>query len=210
MWRTIGAGFGVGDLGLGATGAGRGDGAAAAVTVGVGACTMRLLTTVLMPATWAASAAAKERAASVLTVPVRVATCFWTEDWMGSLLMAPSLAMRLWRAAVRLASSVGAGGGELLQPARVRTSARMQAAMVERAIANCFLAYIRPLCCDKNFTANNVNQPPGYRITDSGLRTRSIRKLVFWTLWGDGGDAGSIWSLVAVRVVEKRWDGNLM
>ena len=48
---------------------------------GGGACwTERLLMTVLMPATWAASLAASERAASLLTVPLRVATPFWTED----------------------------------------------------------------------------------------------------------------------------------
>src|SRR5216684_4229606 len=57
-----------------------GGGGAAAVTAGAGACTVRLLTTVLTPGTCAASAAARERAASLLTVPLRVATCFWTED----------------------------------------------------------------------------------------------------------------------------------
>ena len=46
---------------------------AAAVAGGGGACTERLLTTVLMPGTWAASAEARERAASLLTVPLRVA-----------------------------------------------------------------------------------------------------------------------------------------
>jgi hypothetical protein len=91
---------------------------------------------------------------------------------MGSLLMAPSPAMWLWRAAVRLASSVGAGG-ELLQPAKARTKARVLMAMVARAIANFLLAYIHPLCCDENSTANNVNQPPAYRIRRSGRRVLS-------------------------------------
>jgi hypothetical protein len=54
-----------------------------------------LLTTVLIPATWAASAAARERAASLLTLPLRVAMPFWTEAWMDSVLRALSLAIRL-------------------------------------------------------------------------------------------------------------------
>jgi hypothetical protein len=81
----------------------------------------------------------------LLTVPFRVATCFWTEDWMGSVLRAPSLAMRLWSAAVRLASSVGAGGGEVLQPARAKTTARAKAAKVVRGTEEIFVAYIDPL-----------------------------------------------------------------
>ncbi len=61
-----------GRLGGGATGGG--GGVACATAAGAGACTVRLLTTVLMPVTWEASAAARERAASLLTVPLRVAT----------------------------------------------------------------------------------------------------------------------------------------
>src|SRR5580704_2660989 len=79
-WRTIGAGFflvGAGVcFGFGATGVGAGGGVAAATTAGTGAWTVRLLTTVLMPATWEASAAARERAASLLTLPFRVAMRF--------------------------------------------------------------------------------------------------------------------------------------
>src|SRR5271170_3156576 len=115
-WRTTGAGFGLiagGCFGLGATGIGAGG--VAAATAGGGAWTVRLLTTVLIPKTCAASAAARERAASLLTLPVRVATPVWTEDWIDSLLRAPSLAIRLCRAALRLASSIGAAG-ILLQP----------------------------------------------------------------------------------------------
>jgi hypothetical protein len=54
-----------------------------------------LFTTVLMPGIWDASAAARERAASLLTLPLSVATPLWTEDWIDSLARAPSPEMRL-------------------------------------------------------------------------------------------------------------------
>ncbi len=68
--------------------------------------TVRLLTTVRTPATWAASLAARARAASLLTLPVRVATPSWREAWMGSLARAESEEMRVWMA-VRRDASVG-------------------------------------------------------------------------------------------------------
>ena len=146
--RTIGADFSFGAAGVffGVTGAGAGGGATAATAGCDGGCTDRLLTTVLMPATWEASAAARERTASLLTVPLRVATPFWTEDWMDSVLMAPSPAMRLWTALVREASSAG---GELLQPARPRLRAKVSEAARERARgAERFRrAYMRPHFC---------------------------------------------------------------
>ncbi len=149
-WRTMGAGVGFGGAGAfsfgGAAGleagGGGGGGTTAAVTVGAAAWTVRLLTMVLIPATWAASAAARERAASLLTVPVSVAVLFWTADWMGSVLSAPSLAMRLWTAAVRLASSVGVAGAELLQPARLRARARAVAVRVAREMERGLMTYM--------------------------------------------------------------------
>jgi hypothetical protein len=108
-----------------------------------------------MPATWEASEAARERAASLLTVPLSVATWSLTADWMASLLMAPSPAMRLWTAAVRLASSVGADG-EDLQPARVnarlRAKARAVTDRVAREMERFLLTFIEPLflCNDNN------------------------------------------------------------
>jgi hypothetical protein len=112
--------------------------------------------TVLMPGTWAASAEARERAASLLTVPLRVATCFWTDDWMGSVLRAPSLAMRLWRAAVRLASSVGAGGAALLQPAKPRARKRVAMTTMAREVESVLLPYIKPLFESKTILIDSV------------------------------------------------------
>jgi hypothetical protein len=83
-----------------------------------------------MPAICAASAAASERAASLVTLPVSVATPFWTVDWMDSVLRALSPAMRLCRAVLRVASSTaGAAGWVLLHPAEpmVRATAAMVA-----------------------------------------------------------------------------------
>src|ERR1700751_4737795 len=97
-----------------------------------------------MPGTCAASAAARDRAGSLLTVPLRVATCFWTEDWMDSVLRAPSPAIRLWRAAVRLASSVEAGDGELLHPATAKAMVRAVAARMARELERFLLTYICP------------------------------------------------------------------
>jgi hypothetical protein len=111
---------------------GSGAGAGAAATGGGGACTVRLLTTVRIPATCAASDAASWRAASLLTVPLRVATPFWTETWMGSELSALSPEIRLWRAELMLASS--GVGVELLHPAMPRANARVEAAMREREV----------------------------------------------------------------------------
>lgn len=127
-----GAGLGVFLAGM-ALGAG-GGGAVATGAGRAGAWTVRLLTTVLRPATWAASAAARERAASLLTVPLSVAMPFCTEVWMGSLLRAVSLERRLWRAALREASSVGAAAGLLLQPATVSASASAVMATKERDV----------------------------------------------------------------------------
>src|SRR5277367_2946092 len=97
-----------------------------------------------MPGTWAASSAARERAASLVTVPLSVAICFWTDGWMASVVRALSPDMRVWRAAVRLASSVG--GGELLQPAKPRATARAAAARVACVAERFLLAYMGPLC----------------------------------------------------------------
>jgi len=71
-----------------------------------------------------ASAAARDRAASLLTFPVRVATPLWTVDCMGSELSAPSLEIRLCKAAVRVLSSAGTVGAELLHPEKLRATAK--------------------------------------------------------------------------------------
>lgn len=95
------------------------------------------MTTVLIPATWDASAAARDRAASLLTLPVRVAMPLWTEDWMDSVLRALSPERRLWRVAVRVASSTTGAWWVLLHPAAPRV--RAMAAMVAMA---CCLMYV--------------------------------------------------------------------
>jgi hypothetical protein len=64
---------------------------------------------------------------------------------MGSLLRAPSPAMRLWRAAVRLASSVGGAGGALLQAARPIIKVRAVMAKTARGVERLLMAYIDPL-----------------------------------------------------------------
>jgi hypothetical protein len=63
---------------------------------------------------------------------------------MGSALSAPSPAKRLWRAAVRLASSVGGVDEEVLQPARLKAKARAVAAMRARDAGRRLMAYIGP------------------------------------------------------------------
>jgi hypothetical protein len=100
-----------------------------------------------MPATCAASAAARERAASLLTVPARVATPLSTEELMGSDLRASSLVMRVCRAAVRLASSVGTAEAELLHPAKLRAIARALMARRARVTERVRFAYMKPLSC---------------------------------------------------------------
>jgi hypothetical protein len=64
---------------------------------------------------------------------------------MGSLLRAPSPAMRLWRAAVRLASSVGVAGGALLQAVRQIIKVRAVMAKKARGVERLLVAYIGPL-----------------------------------------------------------------
>jgi hypothetical protein len=119
---------------------------------------VRLLTTVLMPGTCAASAEARERAASLLTVPLSVAIWSLTVDWMGSALRAPSLAMRLWRAALRLASSVGVEDGELLQPTMPSARARTVVARMVREVGRLLMAYMGPLFLGRTVTLwNTVN-----------------------------------------------------
>jgi hypothetical protein len=81
---------------------------------------------------------------------------------MGSLLRAPSPAMRLWRAAVRPASSVG-GVGALLHPARPRVMARAVAARIAREVERFLEAYIDPLFREEHLLQNTVNQGTGIR-----------------------------------------------
>jgi hypothetical protein len=63
---------------------------------------------------------------------------------MGSLLRALSPAMRLWRAAVRPASSVGVVGA-LLHPAKPRAMARAATARIALEVERFLVAYIDPL-----------------------------------------------------------------
>src|ERR1035437_1207401 len=86
---------------------------------GAGACTTRLLTTVFIPATWAASPLAIERAESLVTLPLRVTMPFATDAWIGWPLRLWSDERRLCTCAFRLASSAG---GLLLQPTRPTAS----------------------------------------------------------------------------------------
>ena len=78
MGAGLAAGFGVAFFGAIGAGAGSGAGAASAAAGG-GGCTERLFTTVLIPVTCDASAAASERAASLLTLPFSVTIPFCTE-----------------------------------------------------------------------------------------------------------------------------------
>ena len=67
---------------------------------------------------------------------------------MGSLLRAASPVRRLWRAAVRPASSVG--GAELLHPAKPNAMVRAVAARMAREMERFLVAYIDPLFVAKN------------------------------------------------------------
>jgi hypothetical protein len=67
---------------------------------------------------------------------------------MGSLPRAASPAMRLWRAAVKPASSVG--GAELLHPARPKAMVRAVAVRIAREMERFLIAYIDPLCCKEH------------------------------------------------------------
>jgi hypothetical protein len=60
------------------------------------------------------------------------------------LLRALSAVRRLWRAVVRLASSIG--GVELLHPAKPKAMVRAVAARIAREAERFLLAYIDPLC----------------------------------------------------------------
>jgi hypothetical protein len=105
---------------------------------------MRLLMTVRTPETWAASAAAWVRAASVETFPLSVATPLWTVELMEPLPREASAAIRLCTAAVRLASS---GGGVLLHPLKARTAARVMGAKAERLEKSVERRCMEPLSC---------------------------------------------------------------
>src|SRR5215469_9788099 len=170
--RSMGAGSdwleGLGDLLMAvgfAAGPGAGGGVATAAA-GAGACTVRLLTTVLIPGTWAASEAARERAASLLTVPLRVATPFWTEVWIGSELSALSPEMRLWRAVETVASSVAGAGVELLQPDSVSATASTVVATRERDVGPGIGIFMRSLFGFANgcLATNNVTLIRAIRI----------------------------------------------
>ena len=66
---------------------------------------------------------------------------------MGSDLRASSPKMRLCTAAVKLASSVGAAGAELLQPDKLRATANAVAASNARVAKRERLACMKPLSC---------------------------------------------------------------
>jgi hypothetical protein len=67
---------------------------------------------------------------------------------MGSLLRAASPEMRVWRAAVRPASSVG--GAELLHPAKPNAMARAVAVRTAREMERFLVANIDPLYCKEH------------------------------------------------------------
>ena len=82
---------------------------------------------------------------------------------MDSVLRAPSPAMRLWRAAVRLASSVGAGGGELLHPAKAKAMVRAVAAKMARELERFLLTYMDPLFSQRTLLENTLNHETSIR-----------------------------------------------
>jgi hypothetical protein len=75
---------------------------------------------------------------------------------MGSALRAPSLAMRLWRAVVRLASSVGGADAELLQPAIERAKAIAVVARMVREVGRLLMAYMGPLFLGRTVALSNT------------------------------------------------------
>ena len=143
-----------------------GGGVAAAATVGVTGWTMRLLTTVLMPLTCAASAEASERAASLLTVPLSVAIRFWTEDWMGSVLSAVSVVRRVWRAAVMDASS--GAGAEVLQPEKLTARASVKTVAAKERLA----------CMEPLFRVLNMDLSAYYLMLEVRLVMQRMRDVL--------------------------------
>src|SRR5438309_9004123 len=77
---------------------------------------------------------------------------------MASLLRALSAAMRLWRAAVKPASSVGVVG-VLLHPAKPKAIVRAVVTRIVREAERLLRAYICPLLCGKHLhSKTTVNQ----------------------------------------------------
>src|SRR5206468_5761113 len=77
---------------------------------------------------------------------------------MASLLRALSAAMRLWRAAVKPASSVGVVG-VLLHPAKPKAIVRAVVTRIVREAERLLRAYICPLLCRKTLAFKNHCKP---------------------------------------------------